>query len=46
MDSRRKFGLDGNGNPNYGQEAVFFFFFFIKKSLIDKILGIRLEGLF
>jgi hypothetical protein len=25
MDSRRKFGLDGNGNPNYGREAVGFF---------------------
>jgi hypothetical protein len=24
-DSRRKFGLDGNGNPNYGQEVVGFF---------------------
>jgi hypothetical protein len=25
MDSRKKFGLDGNGNPNYGREAVGFF---------------------
>jgi hypothetical protein len=24
-DSQRKFGSDGNGNPNYGQEAVGFF---------------------
>ena len=24
-DSRRKFGSDGNGNPNYGPEAVDFF---------------------
>ena len=24
-DSRRKFGSDKNGNPNYGQEAVEFF---------------------
>jgi hypothetical protein len=24
-DSQRKFGLDGNGNPNYGREAVGFF---------------------
>jgi hypothetical protein len=24
-DSRRKFGLDGNENPNYGREAVGFF---------------------
>jgi hypothetical protein len=24
-DSRRKFGLDMNGNPNYGREAVGFF---------------------
>jgi hypothetical protein len=24
-DSQRKFGPDGNGNPNYGQEAVNFF---------------------
>jgi hypothetical protein len=24
-DSRRKFGLDGNGNPNYGWEVVGFF---------------------
>jgi hypothetical protein len=27
MDSRRKFGSDGNGNPNYGGEAVGFFSF-------------------
>jgi hypothetical protein len=26
-DSRRKFGLDGNGNPNYGRQAVNFFSF-------------------
>jgi hypothetical protein len=25
MDSWRKFGSDGNGNPNYGQEAIDFF---------------------
>jgi hypothetical protein len=25
MDSQRKFGLNGNGNPNYGREAVGFF---------------------
>jgi hypothetical protein len=43
-DSRRKFGLDRNGNPNYGWEAIGFFF--IKKSIIDKILAVRLEGLF
>jgi hypothetical protein len=24
-NSRRKFELDGNGNPNYGQEVVGFF---------------------
>jgi hypothetical protein len=24
-DPRRKFGLDGNGNPKYGREAVGFF---------------------
>jgi hypothetical protein len=24
-DSRRKFGSDGNGNPNYGREAIGFF---------------------
>jgi hypothetical protein len=24
-DSQRKFGSDGNGNPNYGREAVGFF---------------------
>jgi hypothetical protein len=24
-DSRRKFGPDGNGNPNYGREVVGFF---------------------
>jgi hypothetical protein len=24
-DSRRKFGLDGNGNPNYGREDIGFF---------------------
>jgi hypothetical protein len=35
MDSRRKFELDGNGNPNYGQEAVGFF---PLNSIIDKIL--------
>jgi hypothetical protein len=23
-DSQRKFGLDGNGNPNYGGEAIGF----------------------
>ena len=28
-DSRRKFGSDGSGNPNYGREVVGFFF--IKK---------------
>jgi hypothetical protein len=43
-DSRRKFGLDGNGNPKYGREAISFFS--IKKSIIDKILTVRLEGLF
>jgi hypothetical protein len=25
MDSRRKFGSDMNGNPNYGREAVGYF---------------------
>jgi hypothetical protein len=24
-DSQRKFGSDGNGNPNYGREAIRFF---------------------
>jgi hypothetical protein len=43
-DSRRKFGSDGNGNPNYGREVVGFFS--SKKSIIDKTLIIRLEGLF
>ena len=42
-DSRRKFGSDGNGNPNYGREAVGFFSL---KKHIDKILAVRLEGLF
>ena len=40
----KKFGSDGNGNPNYGQEVDGFFF--IKKSIFDEILVIRLEGLF
>jgi hypothetical protein len=31
MDSRRKFGLDKNGNPKYGREAV------TKIQNIDKI---------
>ena len=39
-----KFGLDGNENPNYGQEVVGFFP--LNKSIIDKILAVRLEGLF
>jgi hypothetical protein len=43
-DSRRKLGSDGNENSNYGREAVDYFS--IKKSIIDKILAIRLEGLF
>ena len=33
-----------NGNSNYGRETVGFFF--IKKSIIDKILAVRLERLF
>jgi hypothetical protein len=36
--------VDGNGDPNYGQEAVDFFSW--KKSIIGKILAVRLEGLF
>jgi hypothetical protein len=31
-DSQRKFGLDGNGNPNYGREAVGFVSFKIQLS--------------
>ena len=48
-DSRRQYGSDRKGNPNYGREAVVFLYFFIfpiKKSIIDKILVVRLEGLF
>jgi hypothetical protein len=26
-DFRRRFGSDGNGNPNYGQEAIGIFLF-------------------
>ena len=44
-DSQMKFGSDGNGNPNYGREAVNFFPCFFNKNT-DKILAIRLEGLF
>ena len=36
--------LDGNENPNHGQEAVELFFH--KNPKTDKILAIRLEGLF
>jgi hypothetical protein len=43
IDSQRKFGIDRNGNPNYGEEADVFF---IRKSNIDKILAINLEKLF
>jgi hypothetical protein len=43
-DSRRKFGSDRNGNPNYGREAVSFFS--LKKLTIDKILAVRLQGSF
>ena len=43
-ESRRKFGSDGNGKPNYGQDATGFFSF--KNSMINKILAVRLEGLF
>jgi hypothetical protein len=43
-DSRRKFGSYKNGSPNYGREVVDFFL--IKKSNFDKILAVRLEGLF
>jgi hypothetical protein len=43
-DSQRKLGSDMNGNPNYGQETVDFFFIISKKT--NKILTVRLEGLF
>ena len=43
MNSRRKFGLDKNRIPNYGRSRGRRFFF-IKKSIIDKILAVRLEG--
>jgi hypothetical protein len=43
-DSRRRFGPDKNGNPYYGREAIGFFI--IKKAIINKILTVRLEGLF
>jgi hypothetical protein len=43
-NSRRKFGSDGYGNPNYGQDAVNFFAY--GKSITDKIMAVRLEGLF
>ena len=43
-DCRRRFGSDRNGNPDYGGEVVGFLF--ITKSIIDKILVGRLEGLF
>jgi len=42
-NSLRKFGLDRNGNPNYGRVAINFFS--KQNSQIDKILAIRLEGL-
>jgi hypothetical protein len=45
MDSQRKLGLDNNGNPNYGREAVDFL---SHKIIIktDNILSVRLEELF
>jgi hypothetical protein len=43
-DSQRKLGSDGNGNPKLWSRGRRFFF--IKKSIIDKILAVRLEGLF
>ena len=45
-DSRRKCGLDGNGNPNYGWDSRDHQLFYIKNSIIDKILTVRLKGLF
>jgi hypothetical protein len=46
-DSQRKFGLDKNGNSNYGREVVNFFHKIIIIILIfDNILVVRLEGLF
>ena len=45
MDSRRKFEPNTNDNPNYGQEAVDLFLI-KKKKEINKILAVRLEGLF
>jgi hypothetical protein len=43
-DSWRQFGSDGNGNSNYGREAVGSFS--LKYQIIDKILAVRSEGLF
>ena len=42
MDSRMKFGSDGNVNPKFGWEAVDSCSW--KKLIIDKILAVRLEG--
>ena len=44
MDSRRKFGSDGNGETQTMVKGRRFLI--IKKSIIDKILAIGLEGLF
>jgi hypothetical protein len=43
-NSRRKFGSDRHGNPNYGREAVDSFPLKTKKT--NKILTVTLEGLF
>ena len=45
MDSRRKFGLDKNGNPNHGREVVDYFHK-KRESRTDKILAFDLEGCF
>jgi hypothetical protein len=45
-DSWRKFGTDGNGDPNYGRDRCCRFFHKKIKSNIDKILAVRLERLF
>ena len=43
-NSQKKFGLDMNGNPNYGREVGALSH--TEKSKNDKILAVRLEGMF